>query len=230
VDILAEGVVRIPTSRNDRDNAFLVDSDDGLTLVDVGWASAPTAILSALDELGRAAGDIKRIIITHAHPDHVRGLAEMRRRAEAQVLIHPADVAWLRLGRVPGGGRHSRIGTALDSMPVMHWEPVDADGTVEDGDIIGELRVIHTPGHTPGHIVLMHEPTKTLLMGDALLHRHPEPAQGPAGLTFDPGAARSSLARLPGDAAAVGFAHGAPLTAGAVERYQAWLTENVGSR
>jgi glyoxylase-like metal-dependent hydrolase (beta-lactamase superfamily II) len=229
VDTLAAGVSRIPTSRNNRDNAFLVDSDDGLTLVDVGWAGAPGIVMGALDGLGRRAGDIKRIIITHAHPDHVRGLAEMRRRTGARVLIHSADAGWLQLGRVPGGGRHSRLGTALDSVPVMHWEPVSPDGTVEDGDTINGLRVIHAPGHTPGHIVLIHEPTKTLLTGDAVLHRHPEPAQGPGGLSFDPAAARTSLARLPADVTAVGFAHGAPLTGGAVQRYQAWLSENTRS-
>ena len=62
----------------------------------------------------------------------------------------------------------------------------DPDGTVEDGDTISGLRVIHTPGHTPGHIALLHEPTKTLLTGDAVLHRGPDPAQGPDGLLLRP--------------------------------------------
>lgn len=59
-------MTHIPTSK--RDNAFLVDGDDGLTLVDVGWARAPDVLLGALAELGRKPGDIKRIVLTHAHP------------------------------------------------------------------------------------------------------------------------------------------------------------------
>ena len=224
---LAKGIVRIPTSRNSRDNAFLVDGDDGLILVDVGWAGAAEIVLGALNALGRTTRDINRIVVTHAHPDHVRGLAQIRRQCTAPVLIHSADVAWLQLGRVPGGGRQSWLGTVLDRVPVMHWEPADPDGTVEDGDVISGLRVIHTPGHTPGHIALLHEATKTLLTGDAVLHRGPEPAQGPDGLSSDPFAARISLAKLPADVKAVGFAHGTPLVDDEVQHYQAWLEENT---
>jgi glyoxylase-like metal-dependent hydrolase (beta-lactamase superfamily II) len=226
MDMIARGITRVPTSRNNRDNAFLIDGDDGLTLVDVGWASAPAVLMSALAELGRPASDIRRIVITHAHPDHVRGLARIRQQTSAQLLIHAADVAWLARGRVPAGGRHSSAGTALDMLPLLHWAPVSPDATLADGDIIhgsGGLRVIHTPGHTPGHIVLLHEPTRTLLTGDAILHRGAEPAQGPDALCYDPAARDTSLARLPAEVTAVGFAHGAPLTGTQVERYQAFL-------
>ena len=192
-----------------------------------GGPAQPTLCSPPLTQLGRTTRDIKRIIITHAHPDHVRGLAQIRRQCTAPVLIHSADVVWLQLGRVPGGGRHSLLGTVLDRVPVMHWEPDDPDGTLEDGDTINGLRVIHTPGHTPGHIALLHEPTKTLLTGDAVLHRGPEPAQGPDGLSSDPVAARISLAKLPADVKAVGFAHGTPLVDGAVQRYQVWLNETT---
>jgi hypothetical protein len=55
---LARGVTQVATSR--RDNAFLVDGDDGLTLVDVGWASAPGVLLGAVAEMGRKPADVKR--------------------------------------------------------------------------------------------------------------------------------------------------------------------------
>jgi glyoxylase-like metal-dependent hydrolase (beta-lactamase superfamily II) len=208
-DTIAPGITRVPTSRGDRDNAFLVAGDDGITLVDVGWAGAPEILVSALAELGRSARDIKRVVITHAHPDHVRGLAGIRERAGASVLIHAADAAWLRRG-------------------LLHWTPVTPDAEVADGELIagtGGLRVIHTPGHTPGHIVLLHEPTRTLLAGDAVFHRRAEPSQGPDALSFDPAARDASLARLPSDVAAVGFAHGPPLTGTQVEHYQSWLEQ-----
>jgi glyoxylase-like metal-dependent hydrolase (beta-lactamase superfamily II) len=227
---LAEGIWRVPTSHRDRDNAFLIAGDDGLTLVDVGWAGAPRKLLAALAELGRSPSDVKRVVLTHAHPDHVRGLAALRRHLAAQILIHPVETDWLRRGRVPAGGRSRLLGTALDTLPLLHWTPVEPDGHLEDGQHIdgsNGLHVIHTPGHSPGHVVLVHEPTRTLLTGDAIFHRGAHPSQGPAALAHDPRLRNRSLRRLPVEVSAVGFAHGAPLTGTQITAYQAWLAETV---
>lgn len=231
-ELLAEGVQRIATGRGDRENAFLVDGDDGLTLIDVGWAGAPAVLTNALAERGHGLADVRRIVITHAHPDHVRGLAEFHRLTRAKVLIHAGDADWLRRGRVPVSGRHGRIGALVDALPLLHWQPVIADGELVDGELIegsGGLRVIHTPGHSPGHVVIRHEPSRTVLVGDAIFHRGAQPERGPAALCHDPATRDASLARLPVDVDAVGFAHGAPLTGGAVEVYRNWLAENLSS-
>lgn len=222
--MIGEQIRRIPTGHGDRENAFLVTGDDGLTLVDVGWAGAPKILLGALAEHGHSLADLKRIMITHAHPDHVRGLAEFRRHTNAEVLIHAADAAWLRAGRVPVGGRSGRIGAVLDAVPLLHWQPVEPDGELADGAVIGGLRVIHTPGHSPGHVALLHEDSRTLLVGDALFHRTTTVAQGPAALSQDPALRDASLAKLPLDVRAVGFAHGAPLTGAEVQVYRAFLS------
>ncbi|MFC1407665.1 MBL fold metallo-hydrolase [Streptacidiphilus sp. N1-12] len=222
---LATGITRVATSS--RDNAFLVDGDDGLTLVDVGWAKAPGVLLAALAELGRKPGDIKRIVLTHAHPDHVKGAAELRRDTGAQVLIHAADADWLRAGRVPAAGRSGAVGRLIDRLPALHWQPVTPDGLLTDGQLIegaAGLRVLHTPGHTPGHVVLVHEPSRTVLLGDALFHRG-ELALGPAALAADPATRGSSLARLPQGVRAAGFAHGEPLTGAGVEDFHRFLEQ-----
>jgi glyoxylase-like metal-dependent hydrolase (beta-lactamase superfamily II) len=220
---LAPGVTRIATST--RDNAFLIHGDDGFTLVDVGWAKAPGVLLDAVTELGRGPADIRRIVITHAHPDHVQGAAELRRRTGAQILVHAADRAWLEAGRVPAEGRSGVLGRLVDRLPKLHWSPTTADATLADGDLVehsGGLRVIHTPGHTPGHIVLWHEPSATLLMGDAVFHRG-RLALGPAALAADPQLRPGSLAHLPDTIDAVGFAHGAPLTGTGIDTFQHFL-------
>ncbi|MFG2122617.1 MBL fold metallo-hydrolase [Streptomyces sp. NPDC048710] len=209
---LAPGITQIATTR--RDNAFLVAGDDGYTLVDVGWAGAPGVLLDALADLGGKPGDVRRIVITHAHPDHVQGAADLRHRTGADILVHAADRPWLEAGRVPPEGRSGLPGRLLDRLPKLHWTPVTADGTLADGDLVdgsGGLRVIHTPGHSPGHIVLWHEPSRTLLTGDAVFHRG-RLDLGHAALAADPGLRADSLAKLPADVRAVGFAHGAPLT------------------
>ncbi|MFF2521785.1 MBL fold metallo-hydrolase [Streptomyces liangshanensis] len=220
---LAPGITQIATTK--RDHAFLVEGDDGLTLVDVGWAKAPGALLDTAAALGRHPSDIRRIVITHAHPDHVQGAAELRRRTGARILIHEADRAWLEAGRVPAEGRSGALGRLIDRVPKLHWTPVSADGTLADGELVdgsGGLRVIHTPGHTPGHIVLFHEPTRTVLMGDAAFNRG-ELALGPAALAADPALRPGSLARIPDNLRAVGFAHGTPLTGSGVDTFQDFL-------
>ncbi|MFF4137437.1 MBL fold metallo-hydrolase [Streptomyces mirabilis] len=220
---IAHGVTLIATSK--RDNAFLVDGDDGFTLIDVGWAKAPQSLLSAVADLGRKPSDIRRIVLTHAHPDHVQGAAQLRDLTGAQILIHPADEPWLDAGRVPPEGRSGFVGRAIDRLPKLHWTPFTADATVNDGELIQEsngLRVVHTPGHSPGHIVLVHEPTHTVLLGDAVFNRGAI-ALGPAALAADPDLRRASLAKLPTGLRTIGFAHGAPLTEGNADAFHAFL-------
>ncbi|MEV5880037.1 MBL fold metallo-hydrolase [Streptomyces sp. NPDC052101] len=218
---LANGVTCIPTTR--QENAYLVAGDDGFTLIDVGWAKAPGVLLKAVAELGRKPSDIRRLVLTHAHPDHVKGAAELRRHTGAEIAIHEADAAWLQAGRVPASGRSGAFGRLLDRLPAMHWEPVTPDRLLMDGQYIpgaDGLRVIHTPGHSPGHIVLLHEPTQTLLVGDAIFNQRPPALSlGPDALAADPASRPAALSRLPVDVAVVGFAHGVPLTGAGVDAY-----------
>lgn len=220
---LSRGVTHIATTK--RDNAFLVDGDDGLTLIDVGWAKAPETLLNTVAELGRKPSDIKRIVLTHAHPDHVQGAAELRGRTGARILVHAADSAWLQAGRVPAEGRSGNLGRLVDRLPKLHWTPFSADETVTDGELIegsGGLRVVHTPGHSPGHIALYHEPSGTAFVGDAVFHRG-ELALGPASLAADPQLRAGSLANLPRDLKAVAFAHGSPLTEDGISSFRTFL-------
>jgi glyoxylase-like metal-dependent hydrolase (beta-lactamase superfamily II) len=223
VSRLAPGVIHIATSKTD--NAYLIDGDDGLTLVDVGSGKAVDLLLRTITELGRDPADLNRIVLTHAHPDHVQGAPALREHTGARVLIHAADAAWLADGRVPADGRSSPAARRFDRLPAAHWAPFKPDAAVEDGELIAGsvgLRVFHTPGHSPGHIALLHEPTRTVLVGDAVFHaRHL--GYGPATFAADPAARASGAARIPTNVTAVGFGHGAPLTGPGVDALQAFL-------
>jgi glyoxylase-like metal-dependent hydrolase (beta-lactamase superfamily II) len=164
---------------------------DGLTLVDVGSGKAVDLLLRTMAELGRDPADLNRIVLTHAHPDHVQGAPALSEHTGARVLIHAADAAWLADGRVPSDGRSSPAARRYDQLPAAHWTPFKPDATVEDGELIagsGGLRVIHTPGHSPGHIALLHEPTRTVLVGDAVFHAR-RLGYGPATFAAEPAAA-----------------------------------------
>ncbi len=221
--ILAPGVAHIPTSKTD--NAFLIDGDDGLTLVDVGRGKAVDLLLRTITELGHDPAELRRIVLTHAHPDHVQGAPELREHTGARVLIHSGDAAWLSAGRVPAGGRSGAGARRFDQLKAAHWTPFTPDATLEDGELIagsGGLRVIHTPGHSPGHIALLHEPTRTVLVGDAIFHTG-KLGYGPATFAADPAARATGAARIPADVTAIGFGHGAPLTGSGLDEFRAFL-------
>lgn len=143
-------------------NAYLVAEDDGLTLIDTGPASARGAVRAAVTAQG---GRLRRIVLTHAHADHVAGI-------DGLVIEHPdveIIVGWreaallagnlsLRAGE-PGPPPKRRSFKTPASKP---------SGFVTDGDRIGSLSVIDTPGHTPGHLSLLDERDGTLIAGDAV--------------------------------------------------------------
>lgn len=224
--VLAPGVTHLPGKAS---NSFLVESDDGLTLVDTGTTKEVGALLRAVADAGRAPADISRIVLTHAHPDHVQAAPELRERTGARVLVHHADAAWLALGHVPPEGRSGAGARNYDRLPAARWTPFQADDTLSDGDVVGGLRVVHTPGHSPGHVALLHEPTGTLLVGDAVF-RTTRLGLGPGTFAADPAGQAASLARLPADVTAVGFGHGDPLTGVDVEAFQAFRATRASRR
>jgi glyoxylase-like metal-dependent hydrolase (beta-lactamase superfamily II) len=153
----------------------------------------------------------------------------MKAHTGAELLIHQADAAWLASGRVPSSGRSGVLGRTIDRIPKLHWKPVTPDGLLADGDLVDGLRVIHTPGHSPGHIALHHETTNTLLAGDLVFNRGRELSIGPAALAADPTARPASLTRLPRDVNAVGLAHGRPLRGQDIGRYATLIEKLTGS-
>ncbi len=139
MQVIAPGITRVATSKND--NSYLVEGADGLTVVDAGRAGAADALLHAAAMLGMG---VVRIVLTHAHPDHVQGSTVLRRRTSARVYIHNADAAWLSQGRVPADGRSGAMARRYDGLAAGQWTPVDADDVLAGGDVVGGLRVIHT--------------------------------------------------------------------------------------
>ena len=158
------------TAPRDLVNTFVLVDDDGqVTLVDAGTKRAPKAVMSGLTHIGVGPSDVTRIIVTHAHPDHVGGLAAMRGRTGATVTVHERDAAYVREGTGPVLDRSTLGGRLMRRTRGSAPTPVEEQ--LVDGqllDVAGGLRVLHTPGHSPGHVSLLHEPSRVLITGDSI--------------------------------------------------------------
>lgn len=153
-------------------NIYLV-MDNGITLIDTGFTGSAGAVLKAAGERGFAPADIKRIILTHHHPDHTGSLACLKSATGAEVIAHTEDAPYID-GRLVQPLTHgARILEKL-LKPLMRLEPCAVDRCVEEGDefdVLGGMRVVHTPGHTPGSISLYFPERGLLIVGDVIAHR-----------------------------------------------------------
>jgi glyoxylase-like metal-dependent hydrolase (beta-lactamase superfamily II) len=142
-------------------NAYLVEEDDGLTLIDTTLPRSAGAIQAAAAKLGRP---IVRIALTHAHGDHIGSLDALAAALpDAEVLISTRDARLLAKDKTPDPGEPADA-KYRGSYPGAKTRPAR---TFEPGERIGSLEVVAAPGHTPGHVALLDTRDRTLYCGDA---------------------------------------------------------------
>ena len=156
-------------------NSVLLEGDDGeLALVDAGFPDHEGKILDALRTLGRHPEDLRHLVLTHAHPDHLGCAAAVVKRTGAKTWMHSVDVPIAESGGPfrpmrPSPGLVQQIGFRLFWHPDESIAPVRIDRQVHDGEMLpvaGGLEVVHTPGHSAGHVSLMWQGARMLIVGD----------------------------------------------------------------
>jgi glyoxylase-like metal-dependent hydrolase (beta-lactamase superfamily II) len=212
-----------------RSNCYLL-AGDNLTLVDSGMPGDEKHILAGIKEIGRSPGELAYILITHAHMDHMGSAAALTKVSKARVVASAREVDYIEgvqktwtMGREGAAGKLFKVMLFLMENFFVRYEPVHVDLPCAGGELLdcfGGIRVVDSPGHSPGSLSYYVPSGKLLFTGDAL-------SGAPAlKLPPRPGCADyrealrtvNKLARL--DFECCLFGHGAPLLHKASEAVQ----------
>jgi len=214
---IADGIYTISQRNGGRVHSYLIDDGNELTLIDTLFDKDGERIVRAIGQIGRQVTDLKNILISHAHRSHIGGTAVLKKLSGAKVWIHEWEADILAgdrkaqpcsiIPQAPLGAYYIQFGLAIG----FGWHTAcEADAFFREGDRIGPLQIIHTPGHSPGHMAFYWKERAFLFAGDALA-TWPVLSLGWPGLNLNQKQARQSLLKiddLRADVIAVG--HGEP--------------------
>lgn len=141
-----QNIYRIGKLRDDYDCCvYVIDARSELVLVDAGTCGSFDELVDDLDKLGLESRQVGTIIATHCHFDHIGSLAEFKEKFGSRVLAHKLEAKAIETGE----------GTYAEKFGLV-YKPCKVDVSLEGGEKLKfgqyELKVVHTPGHTPGHI------------------------------------------------------------------------------
>lgn len=229
---IADGVFRLGTKWA---NFYVIEQRAAITIIDSGFPGYASSFTDLLQKIGRTPTDVRALVLSHYHSDHLGSAGWIREVSGARVLISRVDLPYatgekkpktpnflplLRYPKIYSYLGHAARNGGLAMPRLLGAEPFEDE---ERLDVPGDLRVIHTPGHTPGHCSFYSQALNVLFAGDALLTTDVRRFSGPPGvmpqaLNTDQGQAIASLDRLDEvDAPLVLPGHGEPWTAGVRE-------------
>jgi glyoxylase-like metal-dependent hydrolase (beta-lactamase superfamily II) len=209
---------------NDVVACYLIDTDEGITLIDAGLPGHWNDLQRELQSLGKTAGDIRGLVLTHGDSDHIGFAERLRSEHGVPVFVHAADAVRARTGekpKTPFG--QMRIGPTIgffgysirkNGMRVKYVQEVTEIADGDTLDLPGSPVIVQMPGHSPGSVAVHVPLADAVCVGDALTTRHVltgRTGPQPAPFTDDPAEALASLERIAGlQASWVLPGHGAP--------------------
>jgi glyoxylase-like metal-dependent hydrolase (beta-lactamase superfamily II) len=213
-------------------NSYLVEESGEVTIVDAGLAGLYRDLPKELASMGRSIEDVRALVLTHGHSDHIGYAERLRTERHVPVSVHEDDAALAR-GEVPNpakGTGKTKLGPfggflwyslLRGGLRTKHLGAVSTFGDGATLDVPGAPRVILTPGHTPGSAVLHLASLDALLVGDAFAtYAVTTGERGPriAPFTADAAQAVASLAQIEDVGASILLpGHGDPFTGSPAE-------------
>ncbi len=162
-------------------HSYFIPSRQGAVLVDAGNAHKIMQLKSVLHAHECELSDIKYIILTHTHHDHVGSLAELKKQTNAKIIVHESEAEYVRRGRTPlpkGTGWYSKALVSIGKLArIGAYAPVAPDilltSTLDLSEIGIKGRVLHTPGHTLGSMSVVLD-NGLAIVGDAMFNIQPD--------------------------------------------------------
>lgn len=204
-------------------HVYLIEDTDGITLIDAAIRPSAGTIINQIKAKGHTLAAVKRILITHAHPDHIGALPKLKAATGAQVYASALEKPVIE-GQQPAQRRAKQ-----PRLPEMRFPATPVDRVIAGGEVLSEvmggLQVIATPGHAPGHLSFWQPEQRVLISGDVVFHM-------PWGITLpfpivtvDMAENKRSVAKLlPLEPQVICFGHGAPITQDAAGKLRAFAT------
>ncbi len=208
-------------------HAYVWADPDGLTLIDSAAYGSGPAIADAIRGLGHSPNDVRRLVLTHFHPDHTGSAAEITTWGDVEVFAHRDEAPFIR-GDATGPGpvlldwERELLAHSASQLPPGEPPPVKVDREVTDGDQLWDEGVaVWAPGHTPGSLAVYLPEPRVLFAGDTIA-RAPDGRVMLGVFNVDRDRAKASLRRQAAlDVEIACFGHGEPLTEGATATLRA---------
>lgn len=212
-------------------NAYLLETQTGLVLIDTGIPNSSESILSSVASLGKQPSDIKHILVTHLHGDHTGSLAALKKATGAPAYMHSLDAQLVKVGQAgrpvkPAPGLFNRFIVFMMSRrgPTL-IEAAEIENELSDGQIldsIARIKVIHAPGHAAGQVAFLIPLHGGILIAADTCNNRSGLGYPPIFEDMDEGI--KTLKKLSAlDFEVAVFGHGKPITSGASKAFkQKW--------